>query len=180
MEPVAGQEDNAADQANEEEEGEGGRVVLELEVNIGDDGEEEGEQQAANQNGEDNADENGHNQNGNGGERHVHRILGDDDLIATGGSIGQTVLGALAFPAVSAAMGGLLSFALPKSWMTDANWMNGRPGLLRNKWGRSVVGGCLFVVLKDALVLYCRWRMVHSHRQRKIMDYDKVAKKYVL
>ena len=184
MDPLEGQEQNEADHANEEEEAaEGGRVVLELEVNVGGDGEDEEGQQEGQDDGEANAagNEDG-DQNGNGGERHVHQILGErgDDIIATGGSIGQTVLGALAFPAVAAGMGGLLSMALPASWMTNANWMNGRPGLLRHRWGRSVVGGCLFVVLKDALVLYCRWRLVQSHRQRKIMDYDKVAKKYVL
>jgi hypothetical protein len=182
MDQIEGQEDNPADAANREEDAaEGGRVVFELEVNVGpgdqDDEGGEGEQV----NGDGNAAANGDNDVNNGGERHVHQILGDrgDEIIAAGGSLGQTILGALAFPAVSAGMGGLLSLALPRSWMTDANWANGRPGLLRNRWGRSVVGGCLFVVLKDALVLYYRWRLVQSHRQRRIMDYDKVAKKYI-
>ena len=180
MDPVDGQENNEADQANDEEEAaEGGRVVLELEVNVGG-AEEDGENQQEGEAGaQGNADGEGNNQNNNG---HVHQILGErgDDLISAGGSLGQTVLGALAFPAVAASMGGLLSMALPQAWMTNANWMNGRPGFLRHRWGRSVVGGCLFVVLKDALVLYCRWRLVQSHRRRRIMDYDKVRKKYVL
>ena len=180
MDPVDGQENNEADQANDEEEAaEGGRVVLELEVNVGG-AEEDGENQQEGEAGaEGNVDGEGNNQNNNG---HVHQILGErgDDLISAGGSLGQTVLGALAFPAVAVGMGGLLSMALPQAWMTNANWMNGRPGFLRHRWGRSVVGGCLFVVLKDALVLYCRWRLVQSHRRRRIMDYDKVRKKYLL
>lgn len=183
MEPIEGQEDNIADIANEEEEAaEAGRVVLELEVNMGE-ADNEDEQQ---ENDQHNAAADGNNQNGNGNannpERHVHQIFGErgDDLIASGGSLGQSILGALAFPAVAASMGGLLGMVLPPSWMTDANWMNGRPGLLRHRWGRSVVGGCLFVVLKDALVLYCRWRLVQSHRLRRVVDYDKVKKKYVM
>lgn len=180
MDPIEGQENNEADIANHEEaDAEGGRVVLELEVNVG---AEEGDgQEAGGDNG--NGDEGNDNADGNGErERHVHQILGDrgGDIIATGGSIGQTILGALAFPSVAAGMGSLLGMVLPKSWLTDANVMNGRPGLLRYRWGRSVIGGCLFVVLKDALVLYCRWRLVQSHRQRRIMDFDKIKKKYVV
>jgi RING-variant domain len=180
MEPIDGQEENEADIANEEE-AEGGRVVLELELNIGE-GEEEPLEDAQQENAGDAQGEENNEQNGNGQERHVHHILGErgGDIIEAGGSIGQKIVGALAFPVVAASMGGLLGMMLPKAWMTDANWINGRPGLLRHRWGRSVVGGCLFVVLKDALVLYCRWRLVQSHRQRRIMDYDKVAKKYVL
>jgi RING-variant domain len=186
MEPIEGQEDNPADIANEEEEAaREGQVLLELEVNVGG-GEDDDEDDLQPNNGggaEGNAADNGNNnQNGNGEHRHVHHILGErgGDLIATSSGIGQTILGALTFPAVAASMGGLLSLVIPQAWMTNTNWMNGRPGLLRHRWGRSVVGGCLFVVLKDALVLYCRWRLVQSHRQRRIMDYDKVAKRYVL
>jgi hypothetical protein len=178
MDIADGQENNEADMANLDEAEEGGRVVLELEVNVG---AEEGDGEADDE-GADAGQGNG-NANGDGeGERHVHEILGPrgGDIIATGGSIGQTILGALTFPAVAAGMGGLLSMVIPGSWMTNANIMNGRPGLLRHRWGRSVIGGCLFVVLKDALVLYCRWRLVQSHRQRKIMDYDRILKKYVL
>jgi hypothetical protein len=110
----------------------------------------------------------------------VHNMLGQrqDEIVTSG--IGETVLGALAFPAVAAGMGGLLSYVLPDSWMSSANWVNGRPGLLRHRWGRSVVGGCLFIVLKDALVLYCRWKLAQTHRQRRIMDYDKKTKEYTL
>jgi hypothetical protein len=38
----------------------------------------------------------------------------------------------------------------------------------------------LFIVLKDALVLYCRWKLAQTHRQRRIMDYDKKTKEYTL
>jgi len=43
--------------------------------------------------------------------------------------------------------------------------------LLREKWGRTVVGGCTFVVLKDAVVLYCKWRRARDWGRRKVRDY---------
>jgi len=173
-----GQEDNPADIANAQEAandaGDGG-LVLEVQVNLGGNVEPEPPADGQPAQGRGNAGNQNQNQNG-----HVHQLLGErgEDLLTP--SLGQTVLGALMFPAVSAGMGGLLSYALPQSWMSDTNFMNGRPGLLRNRWGRSVVGGCLFVVLKDALVLYCRWKLAQGHRKRRIMDYDKQTKKYHL
>jgi hypothetical protein len=182
QEPVDGQEQNVADAANAEEaeaEGVQGGLVIELAVDLnGDGGDDDGDENEG-EAGDRPAGANGQNagQNGNG---HVHRLLGDrGDMIVEGTStIGQTIFGALAFPAVAAGMGSLLKLALPSAWLSSANTMNGRPGLLRTKWGRSVVGGALFVVLKDALVIYCRWRLAQSHRQRRIMDYDKQTKKY--
>jgi len=48
-----------------------------------------------------------------------------------------------------------------------------RTGLLQTKWGRSVVGGCLFVVVKDMVRVYCRWRMAVSFRERRVRDWDR-------
>ena len=184
-----GQEQNEADFANQEHDE---NVVLQLEVNLGgaadnaNDGQnqnnDQGPQHADGQNGNGaNQGENANNQagqngNGNGGGLAAR----GGEIIDASSTIGTTLIGALAFPAVASGMGELLSYCIPKAWMADANFINGRPGLLKNKWGRSVVEGCLFVVLKDALVLYCRWRMAKNHRHRKIMDYDKTAKKYVV
>lgn len=151
---------------------EDGNVVLELQLNLNAEPEamDGGPAEAA-------GPQNGQVQPQNG---HVHQILGDrgDQLVEGTSSVGQMVLGALVFPAVAAGMGTLLGYFLPPSWLTNSNYMNGRPGLLRTKWGRSVVGGCLFVVLKDALVLYCRWKLAKGHRQRRILDYDKSTKRY--
>jgi hypothetical protein len=86
----------------------------------------------------------------------------------------ESVLGALAFPAVSAVMGELLRLTLPKSLTTRVAGPGGKvTGLLQAKWGRSIVGGCMFVVLKDAVMLYVRWRMARDHRMRKVVDYDR-------
>jgi hypothetical protein len=95
-----------------------------------------------------------------------------------------SLIGALFFPAVSSLMGDLLKVALPNSWArkpaTSAfpfwaqknNHFNvGIRGLLQEKWGRSIVGGCLFIVLKDALILYCKWRKAQIQKKRRVLDY---------
>ncbi|KAI9929138.1 hypothetical protein ASPWEDRAFT_36892 [Aspergillus wentii DTO 134E9] len=100
-----------------------------------------------------------------------------DDLINETSNLADVVLGALIFPAVSASMGGLLKYVLPKSWTTPSSVLDrARPGLLQTRWGRSVVGGCVFVLLKDALVLYCRWKLAQTHRKRKVLNYDRTKK----
>lgn len=86
----------------------------------------------------------------------------------------STIMGALFFPAVSSAMGELLKVALPSRWVTrQASRATGRRsnGLLQEQWGRTIVGGCLFVVLKDVVNLYCKWRKAKSLRDRKVIDY---------
>jgi hypothetical protein len=190
-ETAEGQENNEADMANAEEEmmdGDGG-LVVQLDINIGGGGEEEPPpaEDVPQNNGQVPVGVDGDaaapvqgGAAGNANQGGVHQMLGQrqDEIVTSG--IGETVLGALAFPAVAAGMGGLLSYALPDAWMSSANWMNGRPGLFRHRWGRSVVGGCLFIVLKDALVLYCRWKLAQTHRQRRVMDYDKKTKEYKL
>lgn len=99
-----------------------------------------------------------------------------EDILS--GSIADTVLGALVFPAVSSTMGSLLKLILPNSWTNPLN-PKARPGLLQSKWGRSVVGGCLFVVFKDFVRLYCRWKIAQSHRKRKVLNYDRRLKRVV-
>ncbi|PGH30584.1 hypothetical protein GX50_06667 [[Emmonsia] crescens] len=118
-----------------------------------------------------------------------HQILGrrQDGIIHDTSNIADTVLGALLFPAISASMGGVLKMALPKGWTTAPSVVassspmleRSRYGLLQSKWGRSVVGGCLFVLLKDALVLYCRWKLAKTHRKRRVLNYDRTKKQVV-
>lgn len=176
-----GQEQNIAEIMNEQEDVEEGDVVLEFQVNLGGDApaEENPPQQG---NGQDAQNQNGGEGAAGAQNGHVHHILGDrgDEIMEGTSSIGQSVLGALLFPAVAAGAGGLLELALPNRLTSGLNFFNGRPGLFSTRWGRSVIGGCLFVVLKDAIMLYCRWRLAQGHRKRKIMDYDKQAKKYYL
>lgn len=131
---------------------------------------EEGADQGA-QDGQ--AQENGEQENGHGmglGRR-------QNEIIHDTGNLADTVLGALVFPAISASMGGLLKYVLPRSWTTPTSVLErSRPGLLQTRWGRSVVGGCMFVLLKDALVLYCRWKLAQTHRRRKVLNYDRAKR----
>jgi hypothetical protein len=172
-------EDQERNLAHVVEEGdlEDGDVLLEVEIGAGGaDGQQEDQGNADNQNP--GAADGQHNHE----HGEAHRLLGHRGgrIMADTSSLGQSIMGALAFPSVAAGMGGLLSYMLPTSWLDSSNIVGGRPGLLRTRWGRSVIGGCLFVVLKDALVLYCRWRLAQTHRQRRILDFDKKTKQYMV
>lgn len=83
--------------------------------------------------------------------------------------IAQFVLGALAFPTLAGLAGESLKLVLP------TNWLRGKVGgprtFLQAKWARTLVGGCLLVLGKDALVLYVRWRMARMQRGRRVLDY---------
>ena len=95
-------------------------------------------------------------------------------------SLTRTIFGALLFPSVAASVGELLRIILPRSWVA-LPLIRGRwgvtttqtpAGLLQTRWGRSLVGGCLFVVVRDALRLYVRWKMATMHRKRRVLDYN--------
>lgn len=102
-------------------------------------------------------------------------------------ALASTVLGALAFPTIASISGELLKLALPRSWTTSTSSIFSYPisdgkilsvrtpakGLLQEKWGRSLVGGCAFVVLKDFVGLYVRWKMAEMHRRRRVVDYER-------
>lgn len=86
----------------------------------------------------------------------------------------STVMGALFFPAISSIMGDLLKVALPAKWVTKqpSRWgIKVSDGMLKEKWGRSIIGGCLFVVLKDAVTLYCKWKKARDFGKKKVLDY---------
>lgn len=183
----AGQGDAAAGDGQEAEVREGGGIMdlnLEIQIGVVQEGDDDNEQPAANGGNQDDVEaevaaaveeaEAAMDR----GEQPQNNILGrgQNELLVDTGRIADHALGALAFPVVSAAMGGILQLALPKSW-TTASVDRGKTGLLQSRWGRSVVGGCLFVVLKDALVLYCRWKLAQSHRKRRVLNYDRTKKK---
>jgi len=109
--------------------------------------------------------------------------------------LSDAVIGSLLFPTIASISGELLKLALPKTWSTPAISLSassilqplfGKTGrenpitaILQKKWGRSLVGGCLFVVLKDVIMLYVKWKVAVQHRNRKVLNYDKVKKKVV-
>ncbi|MCJ1231032.1 hypothetical protein MMC12_007707 [Toensbergia leucococca] len=97
-----------------------------------------------------------------------------NNLIVSTSHLADTIMGALLFPTISAAMGGILKATLPRTWTTPPGpWDRYRVGLLQTRWGRSIVGGCLFVVLKDTLLLYSRYRLAQDHRKRRIVDFNR-------
>ena len=86
-------------------------------------------------------------------------------------------LGALCFPFVSYYMGQILKGTLPKTWVTRPGyWERRREGILQSRIGRTLVGGCLFVVLKDAFFFYSKYRMAQNHKKRKVLNYNEIRK----
>lgn len=77
--------------------------------------------------------------------------------------------GALVWPGVCHGMGELLRLALPSRFVTrPASGPN--TGILQERWGRSLVGGCLFVVLKDAFFLWVKYRRLMNRSSRRIKN----------
>lgn len=90
----------------------------------------------------------------------------------------STVMGALMFPPISSLMGDLIKLTLPSRWVLkpSSRWpLGGARGMLQEKWGRTLIGGCLFVVLKDVVTLYCKWKKARDFGKRKIVDYKRVG-----
>jgi hypothetical protein len=85
--------------------------------------------------------------------------------------LATSIMGALFLPSISSVMGEVLKVTLPKDWVTKKSLRLGATGLLQEKWGRSIIGGCLFVVLKDALLLYCKWKKARDFGKKRILDY---------
>ena len=98
---------------------------------------------------------------------------GNQLLISTSRVV-DTIVGALAFPLLASVMGRLIKLGLPRSWSHGG--YNRRPGLLATTWGRSLVGGCLLVVMKDTLQVYTRYRIAQDHMKRRVINYDRTKR----
>ena len=84
----------------------------------------------------------------------------------------QSIIGALIFPSISAAMGVLLKAVLPRTWTTPpSRWERYPAGFLQSRFGRSIAGGCLFIVLRDTILLYSKYRLAQDHKKRRVVDY---------
>ncbi|KAG8525921.1 uncharacterized protein KY384_000683 [Bacidia gigantensis] len=89
----------------------------------------------------------------------------------------ERAMSALLFPFVSSGVGMILKQVLPEKWVFPPPYWTYRAtdwpsGFLQSQFGRSVAGGCLFVVLKDSLLLYAKYKHAQIHRHRKIANYD--------
>lgn len=106
------------------------------------------------------------------------RRLGLGGLLS---NVSNSIVGALLLPGISFAMGEALRLILPRSWTTAPSrnhWLfgpspSGRPGLLQQQWGRSLVGGCLYIVLNDAIRVYSKSRQVAAMQNRKVKNVDR-------
>ncbi|KAM7203859.1 hypothetical protein V8F20_003865 [Naviculisporaceae sp. PSN 640] len=82
----------------------------------------------------------------------------------------------LTLPAISWLMGELIRKAITGPSITSSvmrkrwGYSPAPMGLLQQRWGRSLVGGCLFIVLKDALVLYAKYRGAEAKKNRRIKE----------
>jgi len=90
-------------------------------------------------------------------------------------NVSNSLVNALILPGISFAMGEMLRLALPKSWTAapSVRFWGLRPGLLQQQWGRSLIGGCLYVVLKDAIRLYAKNRKVAAMSNRRVKNVDR-------
>lgn len=94
-------------------------------------------------------------------------------------SVSNSLASALLLPVISCAAGEVLRLALPQSWTaasTQYRWRSQRLGLLQQQWGRSLVGGCMYVVLKDMLRVYAKSRKVKGMKNRRIKNVDRARR----
>ncbi|KAK0742143.1 hypothetical protein B0T21DRAFT_360692 [Apiosordaria backusii] len=111
----------------------------------------------------------------------------------------NSIVSSLLMPVISFGMGEAIRVLAPKSWVTrslfqrDSFWSSiwggsGRrrinpsggtgngtyaPSILQHQWGRSLVGGCLYVVLRDAWSLYVKWRRVQVKQNRRVKNVER-------
>lgn len=98
----------------------------------------------------------------------------------------NALVSALIIPGISFVMGEALRLVLPSSWVSGPSsplssaqarfWARQKPGLLQQQWGRSLVGGCLYVVLRDFIRLYAKHRKVATMGHRKVRNIDRARR----
>ncbi|EPS38761.1 hypothetical protein H072_7496 [Dactylellina haptotyla CBS 200.50] len=83
--------------------------------------------------------------------------------LVLGPETANLVVGALLFPGVVASMGGLLG-KIPFIRK-----------ILPERFHRNILGGCLFVLIKDIFTLYYKYKRAKQRRSREILNYQKRA-----
>ncbi len=83
----------------------------------------------------------------------------------------NSVVSSLLLPVISYGMGEIIRAVAPKAWVTRS-WLRPK-GLLQEQWGRSLAGGCLFVVLRDAVSLYTKYRRVQTRSNRRVKNVER-------
>ncbi|KAI1152356.1 hypothetical protein F4825DRAFT_461897 [Nemania diffusa] len=82
------------------------------------------------------------------------------------------IAGALLWPGVCYGVGELMRRVLPYRFVNKPLF-GPSTGLLQEHWGRSFVGGCLFVVLKDVFFLYVKYKRMMNRPYRRIKNSDR-------
>lgn len=88
----------------------------------------------------------------------------------------NSIVSALMLPWISFAMGEALRCLVPRAWTAapaSQLYRTARLGFLQQQWGRSLLGGCLFVVMRDAVRLYTVYRKAGFIAQRKVKNVDR-------
>ena len=85
----------------------------------------------------------------------------------------------LILPLLASCIGMLLRVTLLQAWANSDSVTTSGPGLLEEKWARSVIGGMLFTVFKDLFAVYIRYKRAQIHGQSKVLVYDKKVKKHL-
>ncbi|KAI1651509.1 uncharacterized protein F4817DRAFT_356015 [Daldinia loculata] len=98
-----------------------------------------------------------------------HRPDNRRNGVTRGRPLENFLAGSLLFPGVCYGMGEILRFVLPSRFVTRPS-SGFCTGLLQERWGRSLVGGCLFVVLKDVFFLWVKYRKIMNWPSRKIKN----------
>lgn len=80
------------------------------------------------------------------------------------------VVSALTFPLVCWGAGEVLRYTLPTPWVTRPPYGRAATGLLQEQWGRSLVGGAMFIVARDMVNLYTKHRRVEVRKHRRVRN----------
>lgn len=130
-------------------------------------------QQNQNNQGRDQDQRHGNDNNNNNNDNDAGAGAGAPPETSYLTEIINSVVTSLLFPAISYGMGELIRAAAPKSWVTRPWRARAPTGLLQERWGRSLVGGCLFVVLRDAVTLYTKYRRVQVKANRRVRNVER-------
>ncbi|RYO76875.1 hypothetical protein DL766_008104 [Monosporascus sp. MC13-8B] len=121
-----------------------------------------------------------HHDHGNGARDGVliDIVIGGNQLPRAGAADADAIwplnflAGALLWPGLCYGMGELMRLVLPRSLVTRPA-LGPNTGILQERWGRSLVGGCLFVALKDVFSLYVKYRRAMDRPYRKLRNVKK-------
>lgn len=103
--------------------------------------------------------------------------LGQEELVRERNGTSTTltelvngVVTALTFPLVCWGAGEVLRHTVPEHWVARPFGPRAVTGLLQEQWGRSLIGGMVFVVARDMVNLYTKHRRVQVRKHRRVRN----------